>query len=88
MCSTNSALVVSSDHTRFFEAEIAWPTVERLTDNNMIELLICKIPASCVSLRVGRISASLGEESPVVRHAALLATRVQAKLISGDEAPK
>jgi hypothetical protein len=54
----------------------------------MIELLICKIPASCVSLRVSRISASLGEESPVVQHAALLATRVQAKLISGDEAPK
>jgi hypothetical protein len=29
--------VFSSDHTRFFEAEITWPTIERLTDNDMIE---------------------------------------------------
>src|SRR5260370_2570796 len=27
----------SSDCTRFFEAEIAWSTVKRLTDNDMIE---------------------------------------------------
>jgi hypothetical protein len=36
----------SSDHTRFFEAEITWPTVERLTDNNVIEHVDLQNPGS------------------------------------------
>jgi hypothetical protein len=34
---TDIAAMFSSDHTRFFEAEITWPTIERLTDNDIIE---------------------------------------------------
>jgi hypothetical protein len=36
----------ASDHTRFFEAEITWPTVERLTDNNVIEHVDLQGPGS------------------------------------------
>jgi hypothetical protein len=46
MSSENSGLLVSSDHTRFFEAEITWPTVERLTDNNVIEHVDLQNPGS------------------------------------------
>jgi hypothetical protein len=42
----NSALVVSSDQTRFFEAEITWPTLERLTDNDVIEHVDLQNPGS------------------------------------------
>jgi hypothetical protein len=44
--------------------EIAWPTVERLTDNNVIEHFDLQNPGSSASLRVSRISASLGAGSP------------------------
>jgi hypothetical protein len=36
----------SSDHTSFFEAEITWPTVERLTDNDVIEQVNLQNPGS------------------------------------------
>jgi hypothetical protein len=36
----------SSDCTRFFEAEITWSTVKRLTDNDMIEQVDLQKPGS------------------------------------------
>jgi hypothetical protein len=36
----------SSDHTRFFEAEITWPALERLTDNDVIEHVDLQNPGS------------------------------------------
>ena len=48
--SSKNALVVfirpSSDHTRFFEDEIAWSTLERLTDNDVIEHVDLQNPGS------------------------------------------
>jgi hypothetical protein len=46
MSSKNSAWWLSSDHTRFFEAKITWPTVERLTDNHMVEHVDLQNPSS------------------------------------------
>jgi hypothetical protein len=46
MSSKNSALVVFITSYRFFEAEITWPTLERLTDNDVIEHVDLQNPGS------------------------------------------